>query len=143
MTSIDLVSRFPRTECVRRLRERVGWRNSVAGHVGDVKFRLHKVIGYRNSFQTYMVGNMVDDQGGTLIRCRFGPHPFVIGFMIFWFAGFSLLGLSTLVNGSSDVRFVFFLLVMAGGFLLGRAVARNEKDFLTEFLREVVEARSS
>jgi hypothetical protein len=143
MTSIDLVSPFPRTECVRRLRERVGWRSSVAGHVGDVMFRLHKVIRYRNSFQTYMVGNMVDDQEGTLIRCRFGPHPLVIGFMIFWFVGFSLIGLRMLVNGSSDVRFVFFLLVMAGAFVLGRAVARNEKDFLTEFLQEVLEARFS
>lgn len=143
MTSIDLVSRFPRSECARRLREKVGWRSSVAGHVGDVKFRLHKVIGYRNSFQTYMAGNMEDNQGGTLIRCRFGPHPFVIGFMIFWFAGFSLIGLGALVHGSSDVHFVFFLLAMAGAFLLGRAIARNEKDFLTEFLQEVLEARFS
>jgi hypothetical protein len=63
--------------------------------------------------------------------------------MVFWFARFSVIGLRMLGNGSSDVRFVFFLLVMAGAFLLGRTVARNEKGFLTEFLQEVLEARFS
>jgi len=143
MTSSDLVSPFPRSECVRRLRERVGPGSSVAGHVGQSKFRLHKVIGYRNSFQTHVKASMVDDRGGTRIRCRFGLHPFVAGFMIFWLAGVSLIGLTMLLSGKGNAGIVLFPLFGAGILLLGRAIASNEEEFLTNYLQNLLEARPS
>jgi hypothetical protein len=143
MTSIELVSPFPRTECVRRLRKRVG-ASRVAGHVGDSEFRLHKeLLWYRNAFQTYLKGSMVIERVGTRIHCRFGLHPLVIGIMTFWFVGIALIGLGLLYK-NGDMSFVFFgLLAGAGILLLGRVFARNEEEFLTEFIQKVLEARFS
>lgn len=143
MTSIDLVSPLPRSECVRRLRDRVRPGHAVAGHVGDSKFRLRKVIWYRNSFQTHLKGSMVDEQGGTRIHCRFGLHPFVAGFMIFWLALALLMGLMMLVSGKGDIGIVLFPLFGGGILLLGRAMASSEKEFLTKYVQDLLEARPS
>ena len=143
MTSRDLVSPFPRSECVRRLRERVRPGHSVAGHVGESEFRLHKVISYRNSFQTYLKGSMVEDQGGTRIHCRLGLHPLVAGFMIFWLAIASLACLTMLLSGKGNMSIVLFPLAGAGILVLGRTIAYNEGEFLTRYLQDLLEARPS
>ena len=141
MTSSDLVSPLSRSECVRRLRERVRPGHAVAGHVGDETFRLYKVIAYRNSFKTHVKGSMEDDQGGTRIHCRFGMHPFVTGFMTFWLGGVSLIGLTTWAIGKGNAGIIVFLLAGAGIFLLGRAFGGNDKEFLTKYLQNLLEAR--
>jgi hypothetical protein len=140
MTSTDLVSPLPRSECVRRLRERVRPGNSVAGHVDESKFRLHKIIGYRNSFQTHVKGCLEDDPGGTRIHCRFGLHPFVRAFMIFWLTGASFAGLMMLVSGNGNAGIALFPIAGAGILLIGRALAGNEEEFLTNYLRNLLEA---
>jgi len=143
MTSRDLVSPFPRSECVRRLRERVRPGNVVAGHVGDEAFRLYKVIAYRNSFKTHVKGSMQDEQGGTRIHCRFGLHPFVAGFMTIWLTGVSLIGLTMWASGKGNPGIIVFLVAGAGILLIGRKFARNDEEFLTKYLQNLLEARPS
>src|SRR5689334_14799044 len=144
MTSRELISPFPRSECVRRLSDKVRPGNSVTGRVNDSKFRLHKVINYRNSFQTYANGSMADDgQGGTRIRCRFGLHPFIMGFMIVWLVGASIACLTVLAAGTGNMGIVLFPLGGAAILLFGRAIARAEEEFLANYLQNLLEARPS
>jgi hypothetical protein len=145
MTSRDLLSPFPPAECVRRLREKIGWGSAVAGHVGERGFRLHKTIWYRNSFQTYVKGSMLDEQGGTRIHCRFGVHPFVIAFMIIWLGFAAFAGLMMLVNGQGAGVAGLTLFPVFGGavYLIGRAIASSEEEFLTNYLQNLLDARAS
>src|SRR5262249_30190429 len=88
--TVVLDSPLPRDECVRRLREAVEnelpAHARVVGRVDDSSLRLRKrLIAARNSFQTCLTATIEDEGGSTRLFCRFGPHGFVVVFMLFWF----------------------------------------------------------
>lgn len=131
----------------------------VVGRVDGMSFRIRKRICYRNSFQTFLTGSMQSHGAGTLILGKFGMHRFVRTFMSIWFGGVAVLGsilfmvaLFTIFSGSSSHRsldwlgVVVPLLLFAGGIVIvrvGEYFARDEARFLTNFLREALQANGN
>ncbi len=161
-TRIDLASPLRREECIRRLQEKTdsnwtifGFR-AVIGHIGERSFSLRKRIFYANSFQTIVRGTFIEESRQTRLHCRFGLHPFVAGFMIFWFSGVTLFGgtillttISALIAGSAlnahslaGIGIPLLMLVFGFGLVsLGRSFARDEQTYLVEFLIKTLDAR--
>jgi hypothetical protein len=104
LSRIDLVSPLPHEECVRRLREVTNnsWMifgsRPLIGRVGKTSFNLRKRIRGWNSFQTCLFGTFEQDARQTRLRCWFGVHPAVVGFVIFWFGALTLFGGADVVN---------------------------------------------
>ncbi len=156
MAALHLVSRYPRPDCVRRLKEVVtswwgGTPGTPCGRVRESGATLRMSICYRNSFQTVLRLKMSDrPDGGTDLTCRFGINRFVLGFMVFWFgsaAGLDLIiAIKALFSGES-VDFEMLLSVVpflaAGAALVGfcRFLARNERTQLLLFLEDTIDAR--
>jgi hypothetical protein len=131
--------------------------NPVIGRVTATSLRIHKRIGYRNSFQTCLTATMRAEAGGTLISGKFGMHPFVRFFMGFWFGGIILIGGSfsvvvaiSLFPGSGHYYHDAWMglvgppVILAFGIGLvrfGRFLTRDESKFLTDFLVHALNAR--
>lgn len=150
-------------DCVARLRESVDsdWEafgsKSVCGRVGDATFRLRERINYRNSFQTNVFGKLEPIAEGTLIRCRFGMHRFVVAFMILWFGILMAIGAKlavTILTRQSEgstapiqwtVPLTLVGLLICGAALIrfGRLLARDEQRFLGEFICTVLAAKEA
>ena len=157
--TVDLISPLSVEECVQRLRFKTaeGWSGSVVGSVGETSFRLRKRIGYRNSFQISLYGKIIAENGETRLHCRAGLHPFVRAFLLFWFGGVSI-GCGAMVirtidllrhaqgalpaNGWQALAVPFGMLgfgvVLVGS---GKYLARDERDFLIDYVRRAVDAR--
>ncbi len=155
----DLSSPLSPEQCIQRLRDACDGPSAlfgsreVIGRLGRDSFRGHIRIGYRNSFQTYVTAKFLPDGAQTRIRCRFGLHPLVIVFMAIWF------GVVLTASGSIFVVAVVHLiqhtavglagiavplLMLAFGYGLvrvGRWIARDEQELLTEFLCTTLHAR--
>ncbi|HEY1385674.1 MAG TPA: hypothetical protein VGF43_18765 [Dongiaceae bacterium] len=155
----ELVSPLSIIECTDRLRSATQseWAifgtRPVVGKVGEKSFRLRKRLKMsRNSFQTYLSAKLSSEGMSTRLTCRFGMHPFVVVFMIVWFGGVTAGAIGSLVFGlrhySSGTMpsagplvpwgMVVFGIALVG---VGRAMARGERQFLLDFLRETVDAR--
>lgn len=152
----ELVSPLPVDECIARLQEAVGGAfddRPVVGSVGQrslrVRQRLHQS---KNSFQTYLRAALEGDGKSTRLACRFGPHPFVMVFMVFWLASALAIGaafwtLGLPAQGGGDIpilaRIAPFTMLPMGIVLLGvgRYFARGERQFLLDFLRRTIEAQ--
>ncbi len=161
--TLDLVSPLPLPECVRRLRAEVDsmWtffgKRPLVGRVDDHWLRVARRIRYRNSFQTWMSARLSAEGGGTRLRCRFGMHPLVTVFMAAWFGFVLMLGgpasvvvLVKLVAAPAPTAAGEWLLALIPVWMLaigsamvgiGRWLARGERRYLIEFLRQSVEAR--
>jgi hypothetical protein len=156
----ELVSPLSIIECTNRLRlaAQSEWAifgtGPVVGKVGEKSFRLRKRLKMmtRNSFQTYLFARLSSEGMSTRLTCRFGMHPFVIAFMIVWFSGVTAGAAGSLVSGlrhhsngamPSAVTLVPWGMVVFGIVLVGvgRAMARGERQFLLDFLRQTVDAR--
>jgi hypothetical protein len=132
--------------------------NPVIGEVTESSLRLRKRIGYRNSFQTYLTAALRPTSGGTVLSCDLATHPLVRMFMYFWFgivalvgapAYLALLGPVTCGPAMVEEHALIGLLVpptmLAFGLALvglGRFLARDEADFLVEFLARTLDARN-
>jgi hypothetical protein len=122
------------------------------GRIRGSRLRARKrTFWYRNSFQTYLSAELVADGSETRIRCRFGMHPFVIAFSVVWLcAATSLCGVALLHFGNSRQAspdawpgIAVCLLLPAFGWgivCFGRYLARGEKQFLTDFIRQTLNA---
>ena len=156
---IELVSPLPLDECESRLREAadreglLSWFGSkpIVGRVSARYIRLRQRIGYRNSFQTFLIGSLEDCDGGTLFRGRAGMHPLVKGFMAVWFSGVVLFGgiafvtsiQGMLAGGGQPIGAIIPAAMLAFGVVLvgvGRWLARDEERFLVSFLAGVIGA---
>ena len=165
MSTTDLVTKIPRTECERRLHQAVAseWSlvsaSGVVGSVGADAIRLHKRIYYRNSFQQYLHGKLSDcADGGTRIHCEFRELPllpFVIlaGVIALIAAGATLF---MAVSHSAQLQAVPLaamlaplavipLLAIVGSLavFIGRWAARGDRQFLLDFLRRTLDASDS
>jgi hypothetical protein len=155
---IIIMSSLTRQECVRRLQESVdrdsvlSGNKPVIGRVRETSLRLRKRIKGRNSFQTVVFAKIVQDQGRTRLECRFGIHPIVIGFMLFWFGGVITLGSRAIAGAPgvldsimADPMLILGPLVMIMGgiavLVICRNSARDEQQFLTDFLLKTIDGR--
>ncbi len=130
----------------------------VAGWVKDSSFRLRKRITYNNGFQTSLTGTLQSRDDGTLIGGEFGLNTFTRLFLQLWFgflfvfmgvaypiAIFSLFTHHSAMAQPSDswIALAIPLGMLLFGYLLlrfGRYLARDEAGFLTEFLRQTLDA---
>ncbi len=166
---LELYSSLSPSDCAERLsqaidRERVisfsfTGSHPVAGRVDGSSFRIRQRLHYRNSFQTFLAGSIQPQGTGSIIRGDFAMHGFVRAFMPVWFGGVALLGsvffvvaLLTIFAGTSSQRsgawaglvvpplmFVFGIALVR----FGRYLARDEARFLTDFLRETLQANDN
>jgi len=162
-TVVDLVSPLQHDECVRRLRDHVdagfgisGMR-PVMGNVGDASFMLRQRTGYRNSFSTILRGAFIEEGRRTRLHCRLGVHPLVRVFFLLWLAGVAVgvcvLGFPviwSLINGTSTRATMSIgnilapVLMFCFGIALtkiGRHAARDQQEYLIDFLTRRLDAR--
>jgi len=148
-----LRSPLPMPECLDRLRAAIEDEEGDSRVVGKVvaqSLRLRKRLPEEshNSFQTYLNATVEPDGAATRLVCRFGPHPLVIVFVLFWCL--SLVGVTVAIKlvaapdlpaAALAVPVIMALMAVAivGG---GRRFARDERGFLLDFLRETIDARS-
>jgi len=155
----ELISPISRQECVARLHDAVGSRWSLfdtkpaIGRVGESSFSIRKRLraSFHNSLQTYLTGRLKADGAATRLLCRFGMHPFVIGFMAIWFGMLVCFTIAAIValargaiaqsNGMIVVGHVMMWIFGIGLVAFGRFLARNERQFLLDFLQQTIDAR--
>jgi hypothetical protein len=155
----DLVSPLSIIECTDRLRSAIQseWAISgtsrVVGKVGEKSFRLRKRLEKsHNSFQTYLFARLSNEGTSTRLTCKFGMHPFVVVFMFVWLSGVTAAAIGSLVFGLRQYFdgtmpslgvLVPWGLALFGIVLVrvGRGMARGERKFLMDFLRETVKAQ--
>ena len=170
MCVVELLSPLPLHECVVRLREVTGgddlWSwfgnfgsREVVGHVSERSIRLRKRIGYKNSFQTILIGRLERHEAGTIFRGKARMATFLRCFMTVWFGGLVLIGgilsvaavgqvlgfAAPAMQGNLPLPLVpvIFILMLAFGVGLvrfGRWLARDEERFLVQFLADALEA---
>jgi len=121
-----------------------GGSRPVVGRVSNGLVRLRKRIGYRNSFQTYLIGSLEQRNNVTVFRGKAGMNPLVAAFMALWFVVLILIGGAGLVAGRQPLEAMIIppLMMVFGvaGVWLGRWLARSEKAFLIAFVAEVIAA---
>jgi hypothetical protein len=162
LKSFDLMSPLARDECVRRLRAKTAsrWVHStkpVVGHVEDTSFRICKRLeAVSNPLQAHLWGELLlDEDDRTRVRCRFGVDLLVVGGMTMWFVfaliaggtlaiptiGFLLRG-GALAEAWSHIALAAIMPACGVAFVgLGLFAARNEPQFLLDFLRDTIAAR--
>ena len=159
---VELTTILPIAECRRRIEAAtddlcsIGGSRRVIGRVSANRLRARMRIRYRNSFQTWMIADIIEDGAGARIRCRFALHPLVATFIGVWFLVVLLVCgafLATAVvelhlrheelsaNAWSGLLFPVFMLT-AGIALLwaGGNLAKDERGLLIDFLRGTLEA---
>ncbi|HEY7300332.1 MAG TPA: hypothetical protein VH684_20760 [Xanthobacteraceae bacterium] len=132
-------------------------RKPLAGYISDTDLQVAKQIEGQMG-QARLFGEIIDDDHGkTRLHCFVGVHPVVVAFFALWF---SLLFLAFVRTGPDTIITINFFgwhRVVRGGWaawanplfmlavgvgLVGwcRNLARNEKEFLTDFVRQTLEA---
>ena len=99
MAKLELVSPFPLIECQRLLNFGLQRSIAVEGSIKGTRLRAHKRIFYRNSFQIRLSASLLEEGAHTRIICRFGMHPFVIAFLVFWFGALLFIGGGGIIAG--------------------------------------------
>lgn len=167
--SLRLISGLPLDDCVQRICDATCPRRSfafslppwppekpVAGYLRNNSFCLWKAFPC-NSFRCLLYGQVRPYKVGTIIEGHFQTHPFVRMFVICWFGmAFSMVGLTFVimvlmplvadlrVNSEGIYAVAFSLLVtLACGLMVVyfRRLARNEPQFIEDFLIRMLEAR--
>ena len=153
-TPVELVSPLARADVVQRLRDGVDsdWvmfgGKPVVGRVDERSFRLRLRLKYRNSFQTFLFGTIVEDGRSTRLRCRVGMHPIAAAFMALWLTAVAGLMISALSALGDEAEIGLLLgvpvamIAFGGGLVwLGRWLARDERRRLISFLEQMLAAR--
>ena len=163
---LELHSSLSPSECATRLSKAIDWErligfsftgsHPVIGRIDGTTFRLRIRMNYRNSFRAILTGSMQSHGDGTRIHVEFTIPGFTRVFVPIWLVGMAVLGcigfeiaLVTFFSGTSPHRGNAWVgLVVPPAMLLfgiyfaraGQASVRDETRFLTEFLREVLQA---
>jgi hypothetical protein len=100
---IVLRSPLPTEEVARRINAATGSifnpvASGVSGWTCVGILSLHWSVPLLNGYQKYLVGRMVNEDGATSIRARFGVHPLAKVFLLFWYG---LLLLFSLILASA------------------------------------------
>lgn len=162
---LELQSPLSPEECIQRLSAAIEperWLGPlgirpVVGRICGESIRLRKRLLGRSSFQLLLTATMKPWGGGTAIRGEIAEHPFTRAFVPIWFGILTLM--SVFLYGWVLVS-TFTDLVPAGhgdwqvflgppiGFFMGysvvrsgRSSARGEAQFLTDFMRETLDAK--
>ncbi len=152
-TPVEMISPLARADVVRRLRDAIDgdWvvfgGKPVIGRVDERSFRLRLRLKYRNSFQTFLFGKIMEDGRSTRLRCRVGMHPIAAAVMALWLIAVVGLLVAALSSMDSDPAAGLFLAVpgamVAFGVALvwlGRWLARDERRRLIAFLEQTLGA---
>jgi hypothetical protein len=139
-----------------------GWLNSagkpVIGTASESYVLLKKRLEGRNSFQTLLTARLEPMAEGTLIHVNLAAPSWILPFVCVWFSFLAIFGglvivlqVASLLNGergpniAHDVfPILILLMLMAMGLgitLSGTRSAREEGQFLTDFLIQVLDAR--
>ena len=163
MDSLELVSPLSPDECVARLTAAIdntgimfskGYVDSkpLVGNVTTRRVLLGKRIWYRNSFQTFLIGELRATTGGTVFRGTFAVHPVVRVLMTVWVTVvcvvsgvFVVAGVrGWLAGGEFFPGAIIAPLMLPFGWVMvkgGRLLARDEDEFLAEFVAATLCAR--
>jgi hypothetical protein len=158
MAKLELVSPLPLVECQRLLNLGLQRSTAVEGSVKGTRLRARKRIFYRNSFQIRLSASLIEEGSHTRIICRFGMHPVVIAFLVFWFGALLFIGgggisagvfelMSGLHSEARDLvgSLIPAMMLMFGVMMLlvGRYLAAGDRRTLTGFVRETLNALPS
>jgi hypothetical protein len=141
------ITGIPPDECTRRLKADVGWgfipftQAEVVGTVGKRWFHLRRNIWYRNSFQAVAAGKLEESGVGTRIDCRFRVNRMAQVFVIFIVL---FLTASMVLTPRLLADYVFSIggiAFMTGLIAFSRWLARGEPEFLTQYLRDLLDAQ--
>jgi hypothetical protein len=155
MATLELVSPLPLVECQRLLDLGLQRSSVVDGSIAGCRLRARKRISYRNSFQIRLFADLIEEGSHTRIICRFGMHPAVIAFLVFWFGALLFIGGSGMIAGviglisgpRPDVRDLVGQLIPATMLMFGvvmvlvaRYLAAGDRLVLTDFVCETLKA---
>ena len=158
MAKLELVSPFPLVECQRLLNLGLQRSTAIEGSIKGTSLRARKRIFYRNSFQIRLSASLLEEGAHTRIICRFGMHPLVIAFLVFWFGVLLFIGgdgiiagVVELISGSRPEAcdlvglLIPAMMLMFGVMILlvARYLAAGERLTLAGFVRETLKASSS
>jgi len=153
-----LRSSLQRDELTSRLRPHVapGWAvfsaRPFVGRVGRGYLWLRRRGSplSRNSMQPYLFARLRDEAGGTILKCRFMLHPFVLAFFVLWLVvlvgiftnlGLAMGGAGAQGGGMALLALGIVAAAVIGIVLVGRHFARNDRTALLAFLREAADAK--
>ena len=153
---IELTTLLSIDECVNRIDAAIDGNFTIFGSkaaIGSTSaagFKIRKRIWYRNSFQTILRAELVSEGAATRIRCSFGMAWLVLAFMAVWF-GMAGIFVVTALWGSlatstpSPAGFVIFLMPALGAVIVivGRWFARNEAQYLVDFVCRTLDAQKT
>jgi hypothetical protein len=138
----DLISPFPRAECIRRLDQSIGneWtsmgmRGIVDGGTINTSFRLNKRYAFRNDFRTFLHGKLIEEGTGTRIRCRTGVGLYV-KVMAAVLVGVILWAVIQHRSAAPLIGFVLFGAV----FGIARFAQQYDSGFLLAFVKQTLHA---
>lgn len=114
------------------------------GEITGERFRVNRIIGYRNSFLPQVAGSVRSDGLATVLEATLMLHPVVAVFMLFWLGAVGLGGLGLLAQLATPGEHSWLALAPTGMFVFGYllmqlaylAEARPAKRFLEEVTRE-------
>ena len=149
-----LISPLPLEACMTQLKGAAAEDGVVVAAIGANSLRLRKRLEEEshNSFQTYLRATLHSEGNATRLNCRFGPHPFVMVFMVFWFLLALGIAAAILVISSSGTdageipsiaAMMPFMMAPMGIVVvaIGRRFARGERQYLLDFLSDTIAAR--
>ena len=74
------------------------------GTISETQFEIHRVIHYRNSFLPAIRGEFEALPNGTAIHITMRLHPFVIGFLAFWYLTWYSFSIPISITGAMPAQ---------------------------------------
>ena len=154
-----LASKLSPEDCVNRVRATTGdmWAISgpcpVLAWIGNRSAVLRKRTFWINGFRTVLRVKFFNDGEGTLLRCRSGMSYASWGWLIGWFGFLFLIEGALVVAALTDrarleitpaaaLGIPALFAGIGGAFVVvGRWFAKDDREFLLDFLSRAVEAR--
>jgi hypothetical protein len=164
---MTLRTQFPIDVCRTRLASAVDperWAFTRSGYAGakpilgkllDTTFRLQVRRGYRNSFAPFFFGRFVASASGTIVEGDFRMHPFVKGFMFFWFSFLAVFAAIALVlpsRGQPEAPWGRAALLIGAAVMgafgvglvkFGGLLGHGEEEAIVAFLKSTLEANEA
>jgi hypothetical protein len=123
------------------------------GKISDNRFKISRIIRYRNSFRPIIAGHIRSSGGQTLIEIRMRPTIYVIIFMTIWLGMVGSVFLILLLGGIFHVQgivkenFLLGLFITFLMFLFGWCLTyfgfKYESKKSRQFLLKIFEAQES